>query len=141
MGNVTLINKAARSIFNLGNRKILGESLAEALRNHKVIELWQKCADSHQQEITSFESAPTKSFIQCIATPLSPEIPGSILLLFQDLTRIRQLEIIRRDFVSNVSHELRTPLASLKLITETLQEGALKDPPTANRFYSKWMVK
>ncbi len=47
---------------------------------------------------------------------------------------MRRLEMIRRDFVSNVSHELRTPLASLKALTETLQEGALEDPPAARRF-------
>jgi two-component system phosphate regulon sensor histidine kinase PhoR len=44
------------------------------------------------------------------------------------------LETVRRDFISNISHELRTPLASLKALTETLQEGALDDPPAAHRF-------
>jgi two-component system phosphate regulon sensor histidine kinase PhoR len=61
-------------------------------------------------------------------------MPGSVLIVLQDLTRMRRLEMIRRDFVSNVSHELRTPLASLKALTETLQEGALEDPPAARRF-------
>jgi two-component system phosphate regulon sensor histidine kinase PhoR len=56
------------------------------------------------------------------------------LLLVQDLTRLRRLETVRRDFVSNLSHELRTPLASLKALAETLQEGALEDPPAARRF-------
>jgi two-component system phosphate regulon sensor histidine kinase PhoR len=56
------------------------------------------------------------------------------LLLVQDLTWIRRLETVRRDFVSNLSHELRTPLASLKALAETLQEGALDDPPAARRF-------
>jgi two-component system phosphate regulon sensor histidine kinase PhoR len=87
--------------------------------------------------MVSFETGPEKTFIQCIATPLAPEIPGSILFLFQDLTRMRQLEIIRRDFVSNVSHELRTPLTSLKLITETLQNGAIDEPVTAKDFIEK----
>ena len=41
---------------------------------------------------------------------------------------------MRRDFISNVSHELRTPLAALKALTETLQSGALEDPPAAHRF-------
>ena len=59
------------------------------------------------------------------------------LLVFQDLTRVRKLETVRRDFVSNVSHELRTPLASLKALTETLQEGALEDPPAARRFLKR----
>jgi two-component system phosphate regulon sensor histidine kinase PhoR len=59
---------------------------------------------------------------------------GSTLLLFQDLTNQRQTEAMRRDFISNVSHELRTPLAALKALTETLQAGALEDPPAAHRF-------
>jgi two-component system, OmpR family, phosphate regulon sensor histidine kinase PhoR len=64
-------------------------------------------------------------------------MPGMILLVFQDLTRVRRLETVRRDFVSNVSHELRTPLASLKALAETLQEGALEDPPAARRFLQR----
>jgi two-component system phosphate regulon sensor histidine kinase PhoR len=56
------------------------------------------------------------------------------MLLFQDLTQTRQLEIIRRDFVSNISHELRSPLAGLKAISETLLDGALNDPPAARKF-------
>ena len=47
---------------------------------------------------------------------------------------MRRLETVRRDFISNVSHELRTPLASMKALAETLQEGALEDPPAARRF-------
>jgi two-component system phosphate regulon sensor histidine kinase PhoR len=133
-GNVSMINRAVRQIFGLEQDDLIGYSLAEVLRNHKVNELWQKCALSKQQEMTSFETSPQKSSIQCIATPMDPELPGNILFLFQDITRIRQLEIIRRDFVINVSHELRTPLAAIKLITETLQEGALQDPPAAKKF-------
>jgi len=133
-GNVSLINKSARQIFGLEQDDLIGHSLAKVLRNHKVNELWEKCTLSKQQEMTSFETSLQKSFIQCIATPLNPELPGNILFLFQDLTRMRQLEIVRRDFVSNVSHELRTPLASIKLITETLQDSALQDPPAARRF-------
>jgi two-component system phosphate regulon sensor histidine kinase PhoR len=55
----------------------------------------------------------------------------------QDLTRVRRLETVRRDFISNVSHELRTPLASLKALTETLQSGALADPEVAPRFLGR----
>ena len=55
----------------------------------------------------------------------------------QDLTRVRRLETVRRDFISNVSHELRTPLASLKALTETLRDGALEDPKAARRFLGR----
>ncbi len=134
---VTLINPSACRIFGISQQQAIGHTLAEALRNHKINELYRSCRGSEQQEMMSFEITPQKSFIQCIATPLDPELPGNILFLTQDLTRIKQLEIVRRDFVSNVSHELRTPLASLKLIAETLQEGALNDPPAAKRFLGR----
>jgi two-component system phosphate regulon sensor histidine kinase PhoR len=48
---------------------------------------------------------------------------------------------VRRDFVSNLSHELRTPLASLKALTETLQDGALEDPPAARRFIDQIQIE
>ena len=83
------------------------------------------------------ETAAGRSNLQAIATPLSQEMAGSVLMVFQDLTRVRRLETVRRDFISNVSHELRTPLASLKALTETLQEGALEDPPAARRFLAQ----
>jgi len=55
----------------------------------------------------------------------------------QDLTRVRRLETVRRDFISNVSHELRTPLASLKALTESLLNGALADPQAGPRFLGR----
>jgi two-component system phosphate regulon sensor histidine kinase PhoR len=134
---VTLVNPSASKIFGISPEEAIGRTLTEAFRNYRLNELHEKCSKSGRQEIMSFDIAPHKAFIQCIATPLAPEQPGSFLFLIQDLTRIRQLEIVRRDFVSNVSHELRTPLASLKLIAETLQDGALNDPPAAKKFLER----
>lgn len=136
-GIITMVNHSACQIFNLSKENAINHTLAEALRAHQMNELFEKCSVTKQQQMISFETSTEKTYIQCIATPLDPELPGNILFLFQDLTRMRQLEIIRRDFVSNVSHELRTPLASLKLITETLQGGALDDPPAAKKFLKR----
>jgi two-component system phosphate regulon sensor histidine kinase PhoR len=66
---------------------------------------------------------------------------GEVLMVFQNLTRVRRLETVRRDFISNISHELRTPLASLKALVETLQEGALEDPPAARRFLKQMEIE
>ena len=74
-------------------------------------------------------------FLQLVVLP--DQTTGGSLLLVQNLTRVRRLETVRRDFISNVSHELRTPLASLKALTETLQEGALEDPKAARRFLGR----
>jgi two-component system, OmpR family, phosphate regulon sensor histidine kinase PhoR len=102
-----------------------------------LVDLFHKCQETQEQQSTTLELSGEHLFLQGIAIPLGKALPGSILLLFQDLTRLRRLEMVRRDFVSNVSHELRTPLASLKALVETLQEGALDDPPAAHRFLTR----
>src|SRR5262249_61439199 len=58
---------------------------------------------------------------------------GAVVVL-ADVTRYRQLENLRRDFVANVSHELKTPIASIKGFVETLLDGALANPEDAERF-------
>jgi two-component system phosphate regulon sensor histidine kinase PhoR len=60
-----------------------------------------------------------------------------VLLAAQDLTTVRRLETVRRDFVANVSHELRTPIASLKAMAEALEGGALDEPAAARDFVSR----
>jgi two-component system phosphate regulon sensor histidine kinase PhoR len=57
-----------------------------------------------------------------------------VVAVFHDVTELRRLEQVRRDFVANVSHELRTPLTSIKGYTETLMDGALEDASTARKF-------
>ncbi len=136
-GNVQLINLAAQRMFRVTESEALGHSLIEVVRNHLVAGLWRKSQASGEQQTITLETSPDRLLVQGIATPLQQSLPGSILLVFQDLTRVRRLEMVRRDFVSNVSHELRTPLASLKALTETLMEGALEDPPAARRFLTR----
>lgn len=62
------------------------------------------------------------------------ERPESYVLLLRDLTELRRLEIVRRDFVANVSHELRTPMSSVKAMAETLLDGAMEDSSVARHF-------
>ena len=56
------------------------------------------------------------------------------IVVATDITELRRLETVRRDFVANVSHELRTPLTSIRAMAETLQDGALRDSAVADRF-------
>lgn len=133
-GNIQLANRAAEVIFSMQADDALGQSLIQVLRDHQVYELWQSSKQTGETQQTRFEISSRRLYLQCIAIPLRQALPGSTLLLFQNLTRLRRLETVRQDFISNVSHELRTPLASLKALTETLQDGALDDPPAAHRF-------
>ncbi len=136
-GMVQMINPASAQLFNTTEPDALHKSLAEVVRHHQLVEIWQTCLATGEQQTATLETAPDRLFVQGIATPLDESLPGMTLLVLQDLTRVRRLETVRRDFVSNVSHELRTPLASLKALTETLQEGALEDPPAARRFLQR----
>lgn len=133
-GQIQLLNAAAKKLFAVDQTTAIGMPLVEATRHHQLFELWQRCQESGQTQSDSFELGRKNLYLAAVATPLSPLLPDSTLMLFQDLTRQHQTEAIRRDFISNVSHELRTPLASLKALTETLQSGALDDPPAAQRF-------
>jgi two-component system phosphate regulon sensor histidine kinase PhoR len=132
-GRVQLLNPAAERLFEIDAHKGLGRSVVEVVRYHQLVELW-RAAREGQRQATMLEIGPQHLFLQVTGMPLETTEKGSTLILFQDLTQLRRLETVRRDFISNVSHELRTPLASLKALSETLQEGALEDPPAARRF-------
>ena len=135
-GVIQLINPAVEKMFSLKSGSSLGQPIAEALRHHQPYELWQRCQESGQIQQATYDLNKRVS-LQTAATPLGQALPGSTLLLLQDITRQRQIEAMRKDFISNVSHELRTPLAALKAITETLQDGALEDPPAARHFLER----
>jgi two-component system phosphate regulon sensor histidine kinase PhoR len=137
-GRIQMSNPAAENLFGEGET-LIGKTVSMALRHHRLIETWRRCQQSGEDQSDSVELPATHKFLQFIAIP--DKHAGGAILLIQDLTRIRRLETVRRDFISNVSHELRTPLASLKALTETLQEGAMDDPPAAHRFLGRIQIE
>ncbi|HSL45367.1 MAG TPA: ATP-binding protein [Anaerolineales bacterium] len=136
-GLVQFANPAAGRLFQFGNP--LNHSIAEVVRNHQLVEAWRRCQQTRQIQSESVEVPTRHQYLQLVVIP-DQHTSGS-LLLAQDLTRLRRLETVRRDFVSNLSHELRTPLASLKALAETLQDGALDDPPAARRFVDQIQIE
>jgi two-component system phosphate regulon sensor histidine kinase PhoR len=132
-GNVQFANPAAERLFDVDNA--LGRGVAEVLRQYQLIEAWQRSRETDEAQEESVELPARRQFLQLVVLP--DRQTGGSLLVVQDLTRVRRLETVRRDFISNVSHELRTPLASLKALTETLRDGALEDPKVAGRFLGR----
>ena len=132
-GRVQFSNPAAEKLFG---SPLAGRSVAEAIRHHSLVDAWRRCRESGEPQTESVEVPASRHFLQLIIVP-DRDTRGGTLLLVQDLTRVRKLETVRRDFISNLSHELRTPLASLKALTETLQDGALTDPEAAPRFLGR----
>jgi two-component system phosphate regulon sensor histidine kinase PhoR len=136
-GLAQFANPAARKLFDMNDP--IGRSVAEIVRNHQLIEAWRKCQQTKELQTESVELPARRQFLQLIVIP--DEHESGSLLLVQDLTRVRRLEIVRRDFISNISHELRTPLASLKALTETLQNGALSDPEAGPGFLGRISIE
>ena len=132
-GLIQFANPAAQKLFEISNAP--GHSVTEVVRNHQLVDAWRRCQQTNEMQSESVELPARHQFLQLIAIP-DTHASGSLLLV-QDLTRVRRLETVRRDFISNVSHELRTPLASLKALTETLQSGALADPEAGPRFLGR----
>jgi two-component system phosphate regulon sensor histidine kinase PhoR len=132
-GRVQFANPAVERLFESPDPT--GQTVAEVLRHYQLVEAWRRCQQDRELQTESVEIPTRHQFLQLVALP--DQDTGGSLLLVQDLTRVRRLETVRRDFISNLSHELRTPLASLKALTETLRDGALEDPKAASRFLGR----
>jgi two-component system phosphate regulon sensor histidine kinase PhoR len=135
-GLIQFANPAAGKLFQTSDPT--HRSIVEVIRHHQLVEAWRR-QQTRQLQSESVEIPTRHQYLQLVVIP-DQHSSGS-LLLAQDLTRIRRLETVRRDFISNLSHELRTPLASLKALTETLQDGALEDPPAARRFIDQIQIE
>ena len=136
-GLIQFANPAAGRLFQTATP--LNRSVTEIIRHHQLVDAWRRCQQTRELQSETVEVPARHQYLQLVAIP-DKHASGSLLLV-QDLTRVRRLETVRRDFISNLSHELRTPLASLKALTETLQDGALDDPPAARRFIDQIQIE
>ncbi len=126
---VVLCNQAARPMVG-GPAAGDASTLAELIRVPEVLAgVRQALGRGHAAAgVVAQESG---AVIEVTAHPLEQ---GETLIVLQDVSEVRLLRAIRRDFVANVSHELRTPLASIRLLVDTLESGALTDLDVAGGF-------
>jgi two-component system phosphate regulon sensor histidine kinase PhoR len=135
-GRVQAVNQALQRFFSIDGQAI-GKTLMEVFRHHELLELWEQVQRDGQVRSFEFEPpGPQKRSFEISAAALRGRYGGQEggIFIFHDLTRIKELENTRREFVANVSHELRTPLTLIKGFVETLQDGAKNDPTVADRF-------
>lgn len=132
---VTLANRAAVNFFEIAE-PVTGRALPEAVRHHEVAALVTRL-DTEPTVLgyeLRIEETPPR-FLQVNAVSLR-DAAGAMhgaVLVFHDLTRVRELEGVRQEFVANVSHELRTPLSLIKGAVETLIDGAKHDANALER--------
>ncbi len=133
---ISLVNRAFKNLFGLKAEQ-RGQTMVEALRLPELEELLRR-VEAEQQVLDYEFKLPdlNERWLQVNAagiTNTAGEREGTILV-FRDLTRLKQLERQREEFVANVSHELRTPLSLIKGYVETLLDGARVNSEVAERF-------
>lgn len=135
--HVIAMNPAAEALLGVTAAQARGRTVQEVVRN---VGLQRLLTDAMSKaEPTTGEivlRGDDERFLQGTATALRNAAGRDLgmLVVLNDITRLRRLENIRRDFVANVSHELKTPITSIKGFVETLRDGALDDRPQAERF-------
>ncbi len=135
-GKIIMGNAALNNLFGIDYSGIEGKTLLEALRKTELMDIVESIAERGEKVSREIEVAyPRELYLLTTAAPfaLQGEISG-IVLTFHDITRLRKLEEVRKDFVANVSHEIRTPITAIKGFAETLLEGALEDKENALKF-------
>jgi two-component system phosphate regulon sensor histidine kinase PhoR len=131
-GTVQLANGALREMLGVGEDAV-GRPPLQVVRNAALFELVEEARAAGRaasREIELFADARRQ--IMGRASPLAPG--GGVVAVLFDVTELRRLETVRRDFVANASHELRTPVASIRAASETLAGGAMDDPEAAPEF-------
>jgi two-component system phosphate regulon sensor histidine kinase PhoR len=109
-----------------------GRRLVELTRQTEILAMVRKVLDTGERTESEIASASLKGKHFLVrAAPLGES--GAVVVVL-DITEIRRLERVRRDFVANVSHELRTPLTAIQGFAETLLRGALDEPENNRRF-------
>ncbi len=136
-GRVLMDNSAARELFGI-KEETEGKKLVELIDNYDLLDFADKNLKSFtrdSEEITILY--PQKRYIKCdaIAVTLS-EDEEVLIILMKDVTKERELDAMRREFISNVSHELKTPLTSIHGYAETLLDDDFSDVEMAKHFLS-----
>jgi two-component system phosphate regulon sensor histidine kinase PhoR len=136
-GHIVRINKAAARLLDIDPQKAEGHHVEEIIRNTELQEFVKKAVTSPEvieKDISLPETERQRYFQLHGAGLIDRRHSIGAVIVLNDVTRLRSLENIRKDFAANVSHELKTPITSIQGFVETLLDGAADDPKQARKF-------
>ena len=135
--NIIRLNKAAGKLLEIKPDSAEGRPIHEVVRNSLLREFIERTLSGIENVETDLTIGnQNEIFLQAHGAVLKDMQENSIgaVIVLNDVTRLRRLETVRKDFVANVSHELKTPITLIKGFVETLQQGALEKREEAERF-------
>jgi two-component system phosphate regulon sensor histidine kinase PhoR len=135
---VQLANESLRKLLET-TAELRGKTIMEALRWHELAALSERLdrEKNVSEEMEIHRVARTCLLVNAVVVTDGAGREQGQLFVFHDVTRLKELENIRKEFVGNVSHELRTPLSLIKGFAQTLLDGAKDNPEQADRFLQK----
>jgi two-component system phosphate regulon sensor histidine kinase PhoR len=136
-GTILNLNDAGGKLLGVDPAKVRGRIVHEVVRKSSLLEFVERTLASHAAVEEDFElRGPENRWLRAHGTVLHDAQKRNMgaLIVLHDVTRLRHLENVRRDFVANVSHELRTPITSIKGFVETLLHENLADRENSLRF-------
>jgi two-component system phosphate regulon sensor histidine kinase PhoR len=131
------INKAAARIFENLPENLLNRSIPEVIRNPDLQKFINKALSSQEnleEDITLYQGGERILYVHNTPLEDADGRRSGILVVLNDVTHLRKLENMRKDFAANVSHEIKTPLTAIKGFVETLRTGDGADPKETDRF-------
>ena len=135
--HVLFINSAARDLFDVSQFSAVGKLAWESIRSSQLQEIIEQALATGKMVRGEVDLPRRKRLLDVSAVVLSLESGPGCLAVAYDVTELRRLEKMRREFVSNVSHELKTPLTSIQAYADTLLNGGLEDEDSSRLFVER----
>lgn len=134
---ILFANDTVLRLLDVQPQSFMKRPIWEAVRHPQVQRIIRDALSGKASERVEFDVARTQRTIAMVASPLPGDPATGAVLVLHDVTDLRRLENLRREFVSNVSHELKTPLTSISAYAETLLGGAMEDEETCRTFLQR----
>ncbi|MEJ7590967.1 MAG: ATP-binding protein [Planctomycetaceae bacterium] len=131
---IMFLNTGARRLLRISSVIGIGNRLYEAVRVPAFLDTIQDALKSQKMETLEYRRSREDASLVLVVVPVLKGPHVGAVAVVRDVSEIRKLEAMRRDFVSAASHELKTPLTVIQACTDTLLGGALSDPAAAARF-------
>lgn len=136
-GIVVQVNRAAARMLATDVAEAVGQPFVVISRDHELANLLRSALTGQPSSTITVEHGLARRMLEASAQMVIGIREELGLVVLRDVTDLRRLEVVRREFVANVSHELRTPLASIKALVETLEAGAIDDPSVSLDFLGR----
>ena len=140
-GLVLRLNEAAQQMLEVEESRARGRPFVQVCRDHEMASVLHEALRRSTSPAATIVYGLNRRALTVTARTIEGAHERLGLVVLRDVSELRRLERVRREFVANVSHELRTPLTSIRALVETLEAGAIDDPEVAAGFLGRVLVE